>query len=365
MNQLQPESEQPKPERNGTETRPALVDALLPNLHRLVPLLIAMLLVTEAILGVVVIFSRMSALQQFVCVVLIVVLPAAVLALAVSAVARASRTPAALPIGGDRFPSLEAAPWTPGPRFRSGAPDTVSTAAEDLSVLVEQMEEASLRIRRLPFNIIAGLDEEQFTYWLVKLRATANSLADQTAASAPRGLLNDGAPILAMEHLQKMQDDVRGKAAIPPIIEAAPGSTPMPDSQPPSLGDARTALKTGDSESAIRGLKELLLTNADDAEAAELLGVAYERAGDMDSALESMRVAVLIDPKRASSHYNYAVLLAKVDRLLDAYRQNEVALRLNPGYAAARAFQQALHSRIVAQRSGASHAVVESASTAS
>ena len=93
MGKVETESTQTNAEKSARDVSQAFLDSLLPHSHRLVPLVAAMLLVTEAILALVVIFSRMSPLQQFVCVVLIVVLPAAVLALAMSTVARLSRRP--------------------------------------------------------------------------------------------------------------------------------------------------------------------------------------------------------------------------------------------------------------------------------
>ena len=366
--------------QQAADGRHAILRALIPHL----PLLAALLLVTEAILAMVVIFSRMSAFQQFVCVVLIVVLPAAALGLGLALLTRPSTQQASPPspepsgTTAGRYPDIQDLPWTPviqrgrtentfvkeSPRLLTTADSGV--AAKELEIIVEQLEDMSMRARRLPFRLI-GLNDEQFTYVLVKLRATSQNLLQAQPPSPNRqGFMADDAPILPMESIDRIQDEMRSKRRPPrrDPVPALPEPEPIPiEPEPPSVesvSEARDSLRHGDAESAIRGLKKLLERDSEDAEAAELLGIAYERSGDLDSALEAMRVAVLTDPTRASSHYNYAVLLAKADRLVDAYRQTEVALRLNPLYTAARDYQQALQSRITTDQSSGIHAIVSS-----
>ena len=424
----------PEPRPAASPEQPHFLQALMPHAPRLVTALIGTLLVTEAILALVVIFSRMSAFQQFVCVVLIVVLPAAVLALAVSSLARLARRPA--DAGPAKLqPSIGTGSWNA--RSTGGGTELSNLwidqpEVHDLLVIVEQLEEMSLRARWMPLNTVRGLDEEQFTYLLVKLRATAQALSSRREQPSPRGLLDDGAPIFSEEEIARIQEEMRGtRAAREPVEESLPPidipvpveetdpreSTPAPEGEideeieyvrdpagvaeilpaaepeaaelepepAPGQGDsvmvetpeaqpetvlilsvteAREALREGDAAKAVHGLKNLLMDDSENAEAAELLGIAYERSGDLDSALEAMRVAVLTDPNRASSHYNYAVLLSKADRLMDAHRQVEVALRLNPDYTSAREFQRLLQSRIVTEQRVQGHAIVNAPESA-
>ncbi len=371
--------------RPASDSRQTFLQALSPHLPRLLPLLAALLLVTEAILALVVIFSRMSAFQQFVCVVLIVVLPAAALGFGLALLTRLSAQQARdsaveRPEPARReYRALEDSPWTPAIKRSTpesyaidsppelptlSAREDSASVANELAIIVEQLEEMSIRSRRLPFNVI-GLNDTQFTYLLVKLRATSqNLLHGQPSNPKHLGIMPDDASILPMEAIDRIQDEMRSKRRPSRRVNTAALPSPEPITVEPepllveSVTEARDALRHGDAESAIRVLKNKLGRDGEDAEAAELLGIAYERSGDLDSALEAMRVAVLTDPKRASSHYNYAVLLAKADRLLDAYRQNEVALRLNPQYSAARDYQKTLQSRITTGQTGGFQAVV-------
>src|SRR5687767_2793719 len=165
--------------QTAADGRQEFLTALTPQLPRLLPLMAALLLVTEAILALVVIFSRMSAFQQFVCVVLIVVLPAAALGFGLALLARLTAQHTRQPeidsfhAPKNRYPALEKSPWNPAvpkPHAKSSidqaseviaedpprqimATDSAS-AANELANIVEQLEEMSLRGRRLPFNII-------------------------------------------------------------------------------------------------------------------------------------------------------------------------------------------------------------------
>src|SRR5688500_1608483 len=73
---------------SAADGRQDFLQALTPQLPRLLPLLAALLLVTEAILALVGICSRMRAFRQCVCVVLIVLLPAAALGFGLALLAR-------------------------------------------------------------------------------------------------------------------------------------------------------------------------------------------------------------------------------------------------------------------------------------
>jgi Flp pilus assembly protein TadD len=69
-----------------------------------------------------------------------------------------------------------------------------------------------------------------------------------------------------------------------------------------------------------------------------MLAVA-DRPAEAAAAFETL---VALTPSDASAHLNLAVTYAQLDRLDDARRHAREALRLNPGYAKARALLDAL-----------------------
>lgn len=112
------------------------------------------------------------------------------------------------------------------------------------------------------------------------------------------------------------------------------------------LESARAALRTNDPLKAIVCIKAHLAVAADSAEAEELLGIAHARAGNRAKAHEALNRATELDPRRASAHYNRALLLDGDDEIDEAIEEVQTALLIKPDYAAAHALQQRLTTRL-------------------
>jgi Flp pilus assembly protein TadD len=88
--------------------------------------------------------------------------------------------------------------------------------------------------------------------------------------------------------------------------------------------EARRLLHFGQPEQAVSLLREGLARIGADAEGHGLMGAALSRAGDDSTAVSHFERAVRLDPLRAANHYNLGVAYEKVGRLdwaLEGYRQ--------------------------------------------
>lgn len=109
---------------------------------------------------------------------------------------------------------------------------------------------------------------------------------------------------------------------------------------------ARAALKKNQARVAVRNLESLLACDPSHTIAWELLGVACTMIGDVPAARNAFEEATRRDPRRASTHYNYALFLAGINELDDAVQENQAALYLAPTHSRALTLQQTLAERI-------------------
>ena len=113
------------------------------------------------------------------------------------------------------------------------------------------------------------------------------------------------------------------------MIQAAPPTVSQ------NLKYAKSALRKGESLAAIVHLKLALAAEPENAEVLELLGIAHEKEGDRTAALEALAAATETDPRRASAHYNYALVLSEAAMLDEALEEVQAALMIRPTYSAA------------------------------
>jgi tetratricopeptide (TPR) repeat protein len=187
--------------------------------------------------------------------------------------------------------------------------------------------------------------------------ARLNPAAPETSFALGQALLETGRAADAIPHLRRALDaGVRGDVA--------------------GFDLARAHAQTGNREAARAVLRTVEPANPSDAASWHALGALAEQLRDAAVAADFYRRAVAADPGAASSHrqlglmlavadrpaeaaaafetlvaltpsdasahLNLAVTYAQLDRLDDARRHAREALRLNPGYAKARALLDAL-----------------------
>lgn len=108
-----------------------------------------------------------------------------------------------------------------------------------------------------------------------------------------------------------------------------------------AVRSARESLQQGRMDDAIRLLQETIARDASNAEAYELLGVAYAQKGLSNEGIQALSSAVNLNQSSASARINLAVALQRAQRTQEAIFQLQEALRLDPSNAKA---QQALSS---------------------
>jgi tetratricopeptide (TPR) repeat protein len=108
-----------------------------------------------------------------------------------------------------------------------------------------------------------------------------------------------------------------------------------------AVRSARESLQQGRIDDAIRILQEAIARDARDAEAYELLGVAYAQKGMSNEGIQALSSAVNLNQSSASARINLAVALQRAQRTQEAVFQLQEALRIDPNNAKAR---QALNS---------------------
>lgn len=127
-----------------------------------------------------------------------------------------------------------------------------------------------------------------------------------------RALVLAGRPGDALRRLPSMPDSVTGASA-----EVA-------------LDFGTLALEGGAMVEAVRWLRVAVEQAPDRAEAHEKLGLAIFLQGDPRTALPHLERAWRLDPLRASTHLNLAVLYAELGRFAEARSRAAEALRLDP-----------------------------------
>ena len=95
-------------------------------------------------------------------------------------------------------------------------------------------------------------------------------------------------------------------------------------------------LEQGDSEEGIELLEQVAAT-APNLSAPHIdLGVAYHRAGDLESAEKNLKLALEANPMHPTAHNELGIIYRKTARFADARRSYEAALDVYPGYHYAR-----------------------------
>jgi tetratricopeptide (TPR) repeat protein len=120
----------------------------------------------------------------------------------------------------------------------------------------------------------------------------------------------------------------------------------LPSSITQNLTYAKNALRRGEGLAAIVHLKQALAVDPENAEAFELLGIAHEHEGDRTAALKALATSTEIDPRSASGHYNYGLVLSEAGKLDEALEEVQAALIIRSDYAAARDLHSALARRL-------------------
>jgi Tfp pilus assembly protein PilF len=91
-------------------------------------------------------------------------------------------------------------------------------------------------------------------------------------------------------------------------------------------------IKEGNTDDAIIGLKEILLSNPDDLIALSMSGSAYMRAGDETKAFNFFEAAIKADPDSFSAHGDLAFAAMKSGQTDRAIIHFERALKIKPDY---------------------------------
>ena len=125
-----------------------------------------------------------------------------------------------------------------------------------------------------------------------------------------------------------------------------------------NIQQARLLLQRGQSLRAIGNLSSAIVSEPDNAEAYELLGIAYAMADHRIEARHSFEEAINRNPKSASVHYNYALFLSAIEELDDAAEENTTALYLLPCHSGALSLRDQLAQKMRARAySSAAYAV--------
>ena len=101
----------------------------------------------------------------------------------------------------------------------------------------------------------------------------------------------------------------------------------------PYITSAQAALATGDSTTALQGLRRAVETDPSCAEAYLLLGLTEFKAGAAADSIRHYKRALELQPASYSAHYNLALAYLREHRLQDGRMQLEQAVRLDPNQA--------------------------------
>ena len=125
--------------------------------------------------------------------------------------------------------------------------------------------------------------------------------------------------------------------------EQTTGGGSLPDGT--SAREEGTALlRQGQFLEAAAALRRAVEAEPQDESAWRLLGGALASGGDPQGAVDAFRHAVEISPDSAKNHYNVAVALQGVGKIVEARASLAQALILDPSYQQAQARQQELNS---------------------
>lgn len=129
--------------------------------------------------------------------------------------------------------------------------------------------------------------------------------------------------------------------------EQTTGSGGM-DSGASAREEGTALLRQGQFSEASAALRRAVEWEPTDESAWRLLGGALASGGDAQGAVDAFQRAVEINPDSAKNHYNVAVALQGIGRIVEARAAVTQALVLDPTYEQARARQQELNSLLSA-----------------
>lgn len=95
---------------------------------------------------------------------------------------------------------------------------------------------------------------------------------------------------------------------------------------------AKQELMAGHSGNAIQELRTVLQQDASNAEAYELMGAALSMSGRKDEGLLCLERAVVLEPDRATYHFNLGCALEQEGDLMRAIEQFRLAVHADPKY---------------------------------
>ena len=107
------------------------------------------------------------------------------------------------------------------------------------------------------------------------------------------------------------------------------------DSEPvngATVQHAKQELMAGHPGNAIQELRSVLLQDGSNAEAYELMGAALSMTGRKDEGLVCLERAVVLQPDRATYHFNFGCALEQRGELMRAIEQFRLAVQADPNY---------------------------------
>jgi Tfp pilus assembly protein PilF len=95
---------------------------------------------------------------------------------------------------------------------------------------------------------------------------------------------------------------------------------------------ARQFLMGGHANEAIQVLRTFLQHDTTNAEAYELMGAALNMVGNHEQGIACLEHAVVMEPHRASYHFNYGCALEQKGDLMHAIEQYRLAVQEDPNH---------------------------------
>jgi hypothetical protein len=134
--------------------------------------------------------------------------------------------------------------------------------------------------------------------------------------------------------------------------EVTTGGDSIGNSGAAAREEGTALLRQGQFREAAEALRRAVAADPNDESSWRLLGGALASGGDADGAVEAFERAVEINPGSAKNHYNAAVALQGVGRIVEARAAIAEALVLDPNYQQAQARQRELNDLISDGTSG-------------
>ena len=99
---------------------------------------------------------------------------------------------------------------------------------------------------------------------------------------------------------------------------------------------AQTLTDTGRYKEAVQAYRDIAHVRPQSADVWNNLGLAYQRAGDLNGAFQAFQIALKHEPKSAIAHNNLGVVYEKRGQLGEAVKEYKAALAINPAMPDAR-----------------------------